>query len=119
MLGLEPGDAKILRNPGGRVTKGALDALVLAVHLLGVNRILVVPHTQCAMATHTENELRDMVSASSGQDASRQSFCVVGDQVASLRKDVRKVRSHPLIANTVAVGGFMYDVATGLVEQMF
>lgn len=119
MLGLEPGDAKILRNPGGRVTKGALDALVLAVHLLGVNRILVVPHTQCAMATHTENELRDMVSASSGQDASWQSFCVVGDQMASLREDVRKVRSHPLIANTVAVGGFMYDVATGLVEQMF
>lgn len=119
MLGLEPGDAKILRNPGGRVTKGALDALVLAVHLLGVNRILVVPHTQCAMARYTENELRDMVSASSGQDASWQSFCVVDDQVASLREDVRKVRSHPLIANTVAVGGFMYDVDTGLVEQMF
>jgi carbonic anhydrase len=44
---------------------------------------------------------------------------VVDDQMASLREDVRKVRSHPLIANTVAVGGFMYDVATGLVEQMF
>ena len=48
MLGLKPGDAKIFRNPGGRVTGNALEALVLAVHLLNVDRILIVPHTRCA-----------------------------------------------------------------------
>jgi carbonic anhydrase len=117
MLGLRPGDAKIFRNPGGRVTESALEALVLGVHLLGVERILVVPHTRCAMASFTENELREKVSESSGQDASWQSFGVIGDQLASLREDVRKVRSHPLVPDTISVGGFLYDVDTGLIER--
>ena len=119
MLGLRPGDAKIFRNPGGRVTESALEALVLGVHLLGVERILVVPHTRCAMASFTENELREKVSESSGQDASWQSFGVIGDQLASLREDVRKVRSHPLVPDTISVGGFLYDVDTGLIERQF
>lgn len=119
MLGLKPGDAKIFRNPGGRVTQAALEALVLGVHLLGVRRILVVPHTQCAMASYTENELRVKISESSGQDASWQSFGVISDQIASLHEDVKKVQSHPLIPDTVSVGGFLYDVDTGLVEQRF
>ena len=49
MVGLKPGDAKIFRNPGGRVTEQALEALVLGAHLLNVERILIVPHTRCAM----------------------------------------------------------------------
>ena len=117
MLGLQPGDAKIFRNPGGRVTQAALEALVLGVHLLGVQRVLVVPQTRCAMASFTENELRVKVSESSGQDASWQSFGVIDDQLESLREDVRMVRSHPLIPSTVAVGGFLYDVDTGLIEK--
>ena len=119
MLGLHQGDAKIFRNPGGRVTPQALEALVLGVHLLGVERILVVPHTRCAMTTNTEAELRDQVAASAGQDASWQHFDVIADQVAALEEDVASVRSHPLIPKTVAVGGFVYDVDTGLLEQKF
>ena len=116
MLGLRPGDAKIFRNPGGRVTQAALEALVLGVHLLQVDRILVVPHTRCTMATHTEDELRAGISASSGQDASWQSFGVIDDQLAALEEDVKILRSHPLIPDTVAIGGFLYDVDTGLLE---
>lgn len=117
MLGLKPGDAKIFRNPGGRVTPQALEALVLAVHLLNADRILVVPHTRCAMASATEAELQQRVGASAGQDASWQSFGVVADQEKALREDVEKVRSHPLIPATTKVGGFIYDVDTGLLEQ--
>ncbi len=119
MLGLHQGDAKIFRNPGGRVTPQALEALVLGVHLLGVERILVVPHTRCAMTANTEAELRAQVEESAGQDASWQHFDVITDQVAALEEDVAKVRSHPLIPKTVAVGGFLYDVDTGLLEQKF
>ena len=72
MLGLTPGDAKIFRNPGGRVTPQALEALVLGVHLLQVERILVIPHTRCAMASATLDELRERVGESAGQDASWQ-----------------------------------------------
>jgi carbonic anhydrase len=114
MLGLTAGDAKIFRNPGGRVTPEALEALVLGVHLLNVHRILVVPHTRCAMASSTLDELRAKVAASAGLDASWQPFGVVEDQEGTLEDDVRKIRSHPLIPDSVEVGGFMYDVDTGL-----
>ena len=117
MLGLQAGDAKIFRNPGGRVTPQALEALVLGAHLLNVNRILVIPHTRCAMTSHTEAELQEKVGASAGQDASWQSFHVVEDQLAALQEDVQKVRSHPLIPDSVLVGGFVYDVDTGLIDQ--
>ena len=119
MVGLRHGDAKMFRNPGGRVTPQALEALVLAVHLLNVDRILVVPHTRCAMASSSEAELHERVSASAGVDASWQEFHVVTDQVASLGEDVHKVRSHPLIPDSVKVGGFLYDVDTGRLHQKY
>jgi carbonic anhydrase len=118
IIGLHPGDAKIFRNPGGRVTEQALEALVLGVHLLNVNRILVMPHTRCAMASASQDELRRRVGESAGQDASWQTFGVVTDQEAALAEDVRKVSSHPLIPDTVEVGGFVYDVDTGLLNQL-
>ena len=119
MLGLKPGDAKIFRNPGGRVTSAALEALVLGVHLLGVDRILIIPHTRCAMASNTETELKHRVGESAGQDAWWQQFHVIEDQMAALQEDVRKVTSHPLIPDTVKVGGFMYHVDSGLIDQKF
>jgi carbonic anhydrase len=119
MLGLKHGDAKIFRNPGGRVTSAALEALVLGVHLLGVERVLVVPHTRCAMTANSEADLRARIGESAGVDASWQSFGVIEDQVARLGEDVAKVRSHPLIPDTVKVGGFVYDVDTGLLEQKY
>src|SRR3546814_8804162 len=89
MVGLKPGDAKIFRNPGGRVTPQALEALVLGVHLLKVSRILVIPHTRCAMAANTEAELHAKISESAGADASWQSFGVVEDQARALAEDGR------------------------------
>jgi len=117
MVGLQPGDAKIFRNPGARVTEAALEALVLGVHLLQVDRIIIVPHTRCAVASHSEGELRRRVSESAGQDASWQAFHVIDDQAQALAEDVRKVRSHPLIPDSVLIGGFLYDVDSGLLTQ--
>ncbi len=119
MVGLKPGDAKIFRNPGGRVTSPALEALVLGVHLLGVERILIIPHTRCAMNLHTEQQLRAKVGESAGVDATWQAFGVIDDPIKALEEDVQRVRSHPLIPDTVKVGGFMYDVDTGLLDQKF
>lgn len=119
MLGLQPGDAKIFRNPGGRVTVAALEALVLGAHLLNVNRILVIPHTRCAMATHTEQQLRDTIGEHVHADVTWHRFHVIDDQIAALAEDVAKVRSHPLIPAEVEVGGFVYDVDTGLLDQKF
>ena len=117
MIGLRPGDAKIVRNPGARVTDAALEAIVLGVHLLNVNRVLVVPHTRCAVASSTAAELRDRVSASARQDVSWHAFHVVEDQELALREDIRRIRTHPLVPDDVVIGGFIYDVDTGLLEQ--
>jgi len=117
MIGLEPGDAKIFRNPGGRVTEAAMEALVLGVHLLNVRRILIVPHTRCAVASNTEADLRSRVEESAGVDASWQPIHVIDDQVRALTEDVHKVKSHPLIPDHVKVGGFVYDVDSGLLKQ--
>ncbi|MCW2798708.1 MAG: carbonic anhydrase [Aeromicrobium sp.] len=118
MIGLVPGDAKILRNPGGRVTDQALVALVLGVTLLQVERILVVEHTRCAMATSTEDELKAKVGESAGTDASWMTLGAITDQQATVRADVHRVRSHPLIPESVLVGGFVYDVDTGLLTPV-
>jgi carbonic anhydrase len=118
MLGLRPGDAKVIRNPGGRVTDQALKAVVLSVNLLGVDRVLVVPHTRCAMASASESELRERVGQASGEDASWETFGAIEDQEAALRDDVARVRAHPLVTASVAVGGFLYDVDTGLLKQL-
>ena len=118
MIGLSPGDAKILRNPGGRVTDQALVALVLGVNLLDVDRILIVEHTRCAMASSTEDELRSRLGDSAGMDASWMSLGVIDDQRATVLGDVEKVKAHPLIGDDVLVGGFLYDVDTGLLEPV-
>jgi carbonic anhydrase len=117
-LGLRPGDAKIFRNPGGRVTDAALEALVLASHLLGVQRVVIMPHTRCAVTGTTEDALRQRISERAGKDASWMSFHVVADQVAALKADVHKVTSHPLIAAGTEVAGYLYDVDTGLIQRM-
>ncbi len=118
MVGLTHGDAKIFRNPGGRVTDAALEALVLGVHLLNVKRIMVVPHTRCAMTKMTENELREKITELSGLDSWWQHFSVVPDQRAALVEDVHRVTSHPLIGERAQVGGFLYDVDTGLLDHL-
>lgn len=118
MIGLAPGDAKILRNPGGRVTDQALVALVLGVTLLKVDRVLVVEHTRCAMASSTEDELKARVGESAGEDASWMTLGAIVDQRNTITADVMKVRSHPLISSDVSVGGFLYDVDSGLLEQI-
>ena len=118
MIGLSPGDAKILRNPGGRVTDQVLVALVLGVTLLKVDRVLIIEHTRCAMASSTEDELRRRVGSEAGTDASWMSLGVIDDQIAAIRDDVAKVKAHPLIGDHVAVGGFIYDVDTGVLKPI-
>lgn len=117
MVGLRPGDAKIFRNPGGRITPQALTAIVLGVHLLNVDRVLIVAHTRCAMATSDERELHRKLGEKTGTDCSWLPLGTVPDQVAALGEDVRKVRAHPLVPAAVQVGGFLYDVDTGQLAQ--
>ncbi|MGN6252619.1 MAG: beta-class carbonic anhydrase [Marmoricola sp.] len=118
LLGLGIGDAKVVRNPGGQASPEAMEALVLAANLLQADRIMVIPHTRCAMGSATLEEMRQRVSDAAGQDASWQPFSVVADQRARLVDDVHRIAAHPLVGAGVKVGGFIYDVDTGLLEQV-
>jgi carbonic anhydrase len=117
MLGLKPGDAKVLRSAGGRVTEITMTGLVLGVQLLGVKRILIIPHTRCAMASMSEDQLRAKVAQAAGKPAGYLPLSVIPDQLEALRHDVTAVREHPLIGDDILVGGFMYDVDTGKLTQ--
>jgi carbonic anhydrase len=117
MLGIKAGDAKILRNAGARVTEDTLRTLVLADYLLGVNRVMIVAHTNCRMAQGTEDDVHAAIAASGGPDTRSISFLTTQDQEASLRTDVQRVRSWPYLTG-ITVGGFIYDLHTGKLNQI-
>ncbi|WP_129668259.1 beta-class carbonic anhydrase [Phytoactinopolyspora endophytica] len=117
MLGLSPGDAKIIRNAGARVTEDVLRTLALATHLLGVDRIMVVAHTNCKMASASREEVIDIVEVASGIDVRSLDFQLIADQHETLGIDVQKIRSWPFLPADVAIGGFIYDVDTGRVTH--
>ena len=117
MLGLQPGDAKILRNAGARVTDDVLRTLVLATYLLGVDRTMVVAHTDCRMAAEAEDAVHDAVREAGGPDTRSLSFLVADDQEATVRADVQRIRSWPYLTR-LAVGGFLYDVDSGRLTQL-
>lgn len=115
MLGLQPGDAKILRNAGARVTDDVLRTLVLAVHLLEVTRVMVVPHTDCRMTTVTDEQVHAEILAR-GVDTRSLEFRTIADQISTLADDVQRIRSSPYLPAGLPVVGCVYDVHTGLIE---
>jgi carbonic anhydrase len=118
VVGMRSGDAKILRNAGARVTEDVLRTLVLATYLLGVKRILVMPHTQCRMAENTEEEIHSQIDAEFGVNTSSLEFNTTNDQLGALAKDVNRIRSYPLLNQGVSVGGAIYDVKTGAITPI-
>lgn len=117
MVGLMIGEAKILRTAGARLTDRGLGACIMGVHKLQVNRILVIPHTKCAAASLDEAGMRAAIKEASGTDPGDFEFGVSPDQLGTLGQDVERLRNHPLIAGYAEVGGFLYDVETGLLSR--
>ena len=117
-LGLRPGDAKILRNAGGRVTDDVLRSLVTAVALLGVRRIAVMHHTACALAGRSDAQIRSTIRAATGTDLGQMWLGAMPDPGAALAADVEAIRACQNIPSGVAVAGWRYDVQTGEVTQV-
>ena len=113
LLGMEQGDVKILRNAGARVTDDVLRTLVLATYLLDVNRVLVMPHTHCKMASATEEQIHRQIYDENGVDTWSVEFRTVADQEEALAYDVRRIRSYPFLPRDLVVAGAVYDVHTG------
>jgi carbonic anhydrase len=117
MLGLAPGDAKILRNAGARVTDDVLRTLVLATYLLGVDRVMVVAHTDCRMSAGGETEVHEAIASAGGPDTRSMTFLTTDDQEGALCGDVQRIRSYPYLGS-VTSAGFIYDLRSGLLKTV-
>ena len=118
IVGMQAGDAKILRNAGARVTEDVLRTLVLATHLLGVTRVLVMPHTDCRMASADEPTIHQTIFDASGIDTRSIEIRTVSDQVAALKTDVTRILTYPLLPQGIEVMGAIYDVKSGKLEKI-
>jgi carbonic anhydrase len=117
MLGLKSGDAKIIRNAGGRVTDDVLTTLVIARYLLSVDRLMVIVHTDCRMVAASDDELRRAIREAGGPETSELTFSTSADQAASVCADVARVSSFPGL-EALHAGGFVYDVRSGLLTRI-
>jgi carbonic anhydrase len=113
VFGLEPGDAKILRNAGARVTDDVLRSLALAVATLGVTRIAVVQHTDCALASSTTAELVAAVADATGLDDLELDPRAITDHAEVLRADVQVLLDSRLLPDRIWVGGLLLDLHSG------
>jgi carbonic anhydrase len=113
VVGMQPGDVKILRNAGARVTDDVQRTLLLASYLLGVQRILIMPHTDCRMVGSSEADIHATIRAANGTDTRSIEFRTSDDVDASLALDVVRVRANPLLPAGTRVGGAVYDVHSG------
>jgi len=118
VVGMQSGDAKILRNAGARVTEDVIRTLVLATYLLNVDRILVMPHTDCAMARGDEADIHALIDDKFGVDTRSLEFRTTRDQTAALAVDVNRIRAYPLLREGVTVAGAIYDVKTGTIQPV-
>jgi carbonic anhydrase len=100
------------------VTPDVLRTLVLATYLLGVDRTMVIAHTDCRMAAEGEEAVHAAVAAAGGPDTRSLDFLVSPDQEQSVAEDVQRVRSYPYLAQRLEVGGFIYDVRTGRLRRV-
>ncbi len=117
-VGMKPGDAKILRNAGARVTDDVHRTLILAVYLLGVTRILIMPHTECRMVGSTEGQIHASIRAEYGVDTRSVEFRTTADVDEGLAQDVVRLRASPLLPSAVSVGGAVYDVKSGRLRPL-
>ena len=112
-LGLELGDAHVIRNAGGRVSDDALRSLIISSHLLGTNEYVVIHHTDCGMLTFTNEHLRGKLARETKGNASHIDFLPFSDLEQSVRDDVRRINESALIPQCTRVRGSIYDVKTG------
>lgn len=117
-LGLEEGDAHVIRNAGGRVSDDAIRSLVISQQLLGTNAIAIVHHTDCGMVTFTNDSLRRKVQDTFGVDVSDTDFLPFTDIEQSVVDDVSRVRNSSVIPKDIPVVGYVYDVKTGNLRQV-
>ncbi|MDE0571910.1 carbonic anhydrase [Demequina sp. B12] len=117
MLGLEVGDAHIMRNAGGVITDDMIRSLVISQRKLGTREIILIHHTDCGALTFTDDELRNQLLDETGLKPtwSPESF---KDLDADLRQSMERLRRNPFLVDSTQVRGFVFDVHTGRLREV-
>ena len=117
LLGLELGDAHVIRNAGGVVSDDALRSLVISQRLLGTEEIILIHHTDCGMLTFRDDDVKDGILADTGL---RPSFALeaFGDLDDDVRQSIGRIRANPFIPSKDQIRGFVYDCATGRLNEV-
>lgn len=118
-LGIELGEAHIIRNAGGIVTEDVVRSLIISHHLLGTQEFMIINHTDCGMLSFKGDDLRARLEELTGAaPIVPVRFYPFTDLQANVRKQVQRVKSHPWIPDSIIVRGFIYDVNTGRVSEV-
>ena len=118
VLGLQLGDAHVIRNAGGRASDDAIRSLVVSTNLLDTREILVIQHTDCGQNRFSNDDIRHHLLAHLGIDSGETDFLTFSDLHESVRGDVEAIRSSPLLPKDIRVSGMIFDVATGLLHPV-
>lgn len=117
-LGIDLGEAHVIRNVGGRVSEDAIRSLVISQRLLGTNEVVVIHHTDCGMMTFENEDLAGRIREDLGVDASGRDFLTFSDLEQSVRDDVETLRNSELIPNDLTLVGAVYEVESGEVREV-
>jgi carbonic anhydrase len=117
ILGLEEGDAHIIRNAGGVVTDDEIRSLAISQRLLGTSEIVLIHHTDCGMLTFTDDDFRRQVQHDTGirPEWAAEAFSDLDEDV---RQNIARIQASPFIPNKDAVRGFVYEVETGRLREV-
>ena len=117
MLGLQEGDAHLIRNAGGVITDDEIRSLVISQRLLGTREIMLIQHTDCGMLTFSDDELKQQIHEEVGMKPhfAMESF---SDLDENLRQSIARIKSSPFIPNKESVRGFVYEVETGRLREV-
>ena len=117
-LGLKPGEAHVIRNAGGVVTEDEVRSLTISQRLLGTREIILIHHTDCGMLTFTDDKFKKDIQDQTGIKPpwAAESF---DDLATDVRSSVLRIKQSPFIPLTDSVRGFVFDVATGLLDEVF
>jgi carbonic anhydrase len=116
-LGLAEGEAHVIRNAGGVVTDDEIRSLAISQRLLGTREIILIHHTDCGMLTFTDDEFKKSIQDETGikPQWSAEAF---GDLETDVRQSIARITSNPFVPHTDAVRGFVFDVATGKLNEV-
>ena len=117
LLGLEEGDAHVIRNAGGVATDDAIRSLTISQRLLGTTEIILIHHTDCGMLTFTDDAVKRQIQDDTGI---RPPFALEAfpDEYEDVRQSIARIKASPFIPHTDAVRGFVYDVHTGKLDEV-